>query len=111
MMAMSTGAPFKGLSSASYFLAAGVTVAMAIAVLFLPTVREVISHADNDGILDFNLPGDAHALAFAVCIAMSLANLVVGLRSWPSGHVNRVLGAAWVAASGLMAFQVFALWY
>ena len=96
--------------SASHFLAAGVTVAVTIAVLFLPTVREVISHADNNGSLDFNFPGDAYALAFAVCIAASLANLVVGLRSWPSGRVNRVLGAAGVAAGGLMAFQFFALW-
>jgi hypothetical protein len=96
--------------SASHFLAAGVTVAVTIAVLFLPTVREVISHADNNGSLDFNFPGDAYALAFAVCIAASLANLVVGLRSLPSGRVNRVLGAAGVAAGGLMAFQFFALW-
>ncbi len=62
-----------------------------------------------NGILDFNFPGDAYAPAFAACIAMSLANLVVALRSWPSGHVNRVPGAR-VAAGGLMASQFFALW-
>jgi hypothetical protein len=95
--------------STSYFFAAGITVAVAIAVLFLPTVRQVVSDAVNDGILDFNFPGDAYALAFAVCVAASLANLVIGLRSWPSGHVNRVLGAAGVAAGGLMALS-FALW-
>jgi hypothetical protein len=94
----------------SYFLAAGITVAVAMAVLLLPTVREVMSHADNDGILNFNFPGDAYAPAFAVCIGASLPNLVVGLRNWPSEHVNRVLGSAGVAAGGLVAFQFFALY-
>ena len=75
----------------------------------LPKVAALMSYASNNGALEFNFPRHAYAIPFAICTAISLANLALGMRSWPDGYARRIFGSAGTAAGALSFLQLLAL--
>ena len=85
------------------------TIVFGAATVKHPSVAVMLGISSNDGFLTFGFPGDMLLLPCVLCVAASLANLLSGMRRWPIGHIDRLVGAAGAAAGGLMLLQYLML--
>jgi hypothetical protein len=92
---------------AMVFAAAFGTAAVSVIILWM--VPGIVTISAHEGTLEFDFPHNAILLPFIFCVAASVANLVSGLRCWPDGRVDRLVGAAGVAAGVLMLLQFLVL--
>jgi hypothetical protein len=82
---------------------------VALISLLFPSVRKLMSHASNDGALTFLFPFGKYLIPFAACALVAAINLALSFRVRLGSTVDRVVGAAGVAAGLLVVLQYVAL--